>query len=188
MGTATLISLDEFERLDGPEEIELLKGELIRVPPPQIDHMKSAEALFRRLYADVERLRQTNLDLPLGKVHMEMGYLMFGEPRSWLRPDVSVTHANQAGAKYYEGAPLMVFEIVSEYDTARQLESKVAVYLANGAAEVWVIYPEARHAWVYSGPIMGTTGTARGSQARSEAKSIRSDLLPGVEIDFVDFL
>jgi Uma2 family endonuclease len=110
---------------------------------------------------------------------MEMRYLMFGEPKSWLRPDVSLTHADQASAKYYEGAPLMVFEIVSECDTARQLESKVAVYLANGAAEVWVIYPESRHAWVYSGP-------AR--TARLEAKSVRSDLPPGAEIDFVDFL
>jgi len=33
--TTTLISLAEFERLaEGPDQIELLKGELIRMPPP----------------------------------------------------------------------------------------------------------------------------------------------------------
>ena len=35
----------------------------------------------------------------------------------------------------------MVFEVVSEYDTAARVDVKVATYLANGAAEVWVIYP-----------------------------------------------
>jgi len=70
---------------------------------------------------------------------------------------------------------MMVFEVVSENDTALQLEGKVAEYLANGAAEVWVIYPDTRHAWVYqrATPL-----------ARREAHSIRSDLLPGIEIGF----
>ena len=69
----------------------------------------------------------------------------------------------------------MVFEVVSENDTARHLEAKVAEYLTHGAAEVWVIYPETRHAWVYDHSSPG---------ARRETKSIRSELLPGIEIPF----
>jgi Uma2 family endonuclease len=180
MGTTTLMSLAEFERLEeGPDQIELLKGELIRVPPPQRNHMESCEQLYDLLKAAVTRLKTRTPNAKLGKVHIEMGYLLSGDPRSWLRPDVSLTHLDQPGDRYYEGAPLMVFEVVSENDTARQLEAKVAAYLADGAAEVWVIYPDTRHAWVYD---------RSSPAARCETKSIRSPLIPGIEILLDDIL
>ena len=34
----------------------------------------------------------------------------------------------------------MAFEVVSESDTARHSNEKVSQYLANGAAEVWLIF------------------------------------------------
>jgi len=177
MGTTTaLMSLEEFERIEqGPDEIELLRGELIRVPPPQRPHMEIGENVYDLLKAAVGRCREADPGVKLGKVHIEMGYFFTGSPHSWLRPDVSLTWPDQPGKRYYEGAPMIVFEVVSENDTALQLESKVAEYLANGAAEVWVIYPETRHAWVYQ----RSTPTAR-----RETHSIRSDLLPGIEIGF----
>jgi Uma2 family endonuclease len=163
MGTTTLMSFAEFERLEeGPDQIELLKGELIRVPPPQREHMEICEELFIRLRTEVDLARKTQLGVNLGKVHVEMGYLLSGDPRSWLRPDVSLTHPGQSGGRYYEGAPLMVFEVVSE-----------------SAAEVWVIYPDTRHAWVYDNS---------SPAARCETRSIRSPLLPGIEIPLEDIL
>jgi Uma2 family endonuclease len=172
--TTTLMSFAEFERIDqGPDQIELLKGELIRVPPPQRPHMEISHQLYDGLKAAVDLSRKTQPNVNLGKVYMEMGYLLSSDPRSWLQPDVSLTHPQQPGDRYYEGAPLMVFEVVSEYDTARQLEAKVAEYLAHGAAEVWVIYPDTRHAWVYDRSSPG---------ARRETRSIHSELLPGIEI------
>ena len=176
--TTTLMTFEEFERLDdGPEEIELLKGELIKMPPPQRRHMEICERLYKLLDAALERSRKP--DGAAGKVHIEMGYLFPGDPSSWLSPDVSVTHAGQAGQRYYEGAPLIVFEVVSEYDTARHLESKVAQYLAHGASEVWVIHPEMRYAWRYQGSTQAAT---------RETKAIRSSLLPDIEIPLDDIL
>ena len=64
------------------------------------------------------------------------------------------------------------FEVVSEYDNARDLETKVAEYIANGSQEVWVIHPAVRHALVY-GP---------GDAIRKELHAIRTSLLPGLEI------
>jgi Uma2 family endonuclease len=177
MGTTTqttVMSLEEFERLDAaPDDLELLKGELIRMPPPQRRHMAICKKLFMLLQAAVDLYRKTTPNPKLGEVYFEMGYRLSGDPRSWLQPDVSLTHPDQPGERYYEGAPLMVFEIVSENDTARQLESKVAEYLADGAAEVWVIYPDTRHAWIHqcSTPV-----------ARREIRAIHSELLPGIEI------
>lgn len=179
MATTTLMSFAEFERLDeGADQIELLKGELIRVPPPYFAHMRVCERLFKLLDPAVERLRQASPGLKLGNVHIEMGYRFAGEPASWLRPDVSLTHPDQSVDRFYQGAPLIAFEVVSESDTAPHLDEKVAEYLANGAAEVWLIYPNKRHAWVYDG-----SGTAR-----QATRSIQTALLPGIEIPLAEIL
>ncbi len=170
MGTTTLLTLEQFERIEGDDHLELLKGELIRLPPPQFRHMEVCEALFERLKSAIEGLRNAHPEVAIGRVHMEMGYLLLGDPPTWLRPDVSLTHAGQRINRYYVGAPLIVFEIVSECDTARQIAEKVALFLANGAKAIWMIYPDTRRAWVYDG-----SGTAR------EMQFIRTPLLPGVE-------
>jgi Uma2 family endonuclease len=177
MGATTLLTLEQFERIEGDDHLELLKGELIRLPPPQDSHMDACENLYKRLDSAVEELKSTRSSLTLGKVHIERGYLLPGDPPSWLRPDVSITYPNQSVDRYLLGAPLIVFEVVSEYDTAAQIAEKVALFLANGAKEVWIIYPETRRAWLYDG-----SGTAR------ERISISTPLLPGIEISLDQIL
>jgi Uma2 family endonuclease len=139
--------------------------------------MEVCQTLLFRLTAEVKEMLKAHPEAKVGRVHMEMGYLIPGDPPTWLRPDVSITHPDQPIDRYYLGAPLIVFEVVSEYDTARQIADKVAMFLAHGAKEVWVIYPEARCAWLYDG-----SGTAR------EMRSIVSALLPGVEIALNEIL
>ena len=173
MAATTLMSFADFERLDfGADQVELLKGELIRLPPPYYAHMLVCQQLFKLLDAGVEALRHARYDLKLGKVFMEMGYLFPAEPASWPRPGVSLTHPDQPVGNFILGAPLIAFEVVSEYDKARDLDAKIAEYLAAGSSEVWLIFPKRRSAWVYDG-----TGTAR-----QEIRAISSPLLPGVEI------
>jgi Uma2 family endonuclease len=180
MGTTTLMSLEEFELLDaGADDVELLRGELIRMPPPQRKHMEICQRLFKLLDAALERWKHENPEAGIGELNIEMGYLVSRNPQCWLRPDLSLTHPDQPGERYFEGAPLVVFEVVSEYDTATRLDKKVADYLANGAAEVWVIYPELRHAWVYRQAVSGAT---------RESQAIDSDLLPGIDIPLDEIL
>jgi Uma2 family endonuclease len=174
MATTTLMSFADFERLDlGAGKTELLKGEVLHhMPPAQNDHMDVCELLFKRLDSDVGRARAAGARL--GKVHMERGYRLHGDPASWLKPDVSLTHPDQPVDRYYIGAPLIAFEIVSEFDKPTDLDEKVTQYLANGSAEVWLIYPKQRHAWIYDGSGI----------AREEAASVHTALLPGIEIPF----
>jgi Uma2 family endonuclease len=180
MGTTTLMSFAEFELLDfGADDVELLRGELIRLPPPQREHMQICRRLLKVLDAALERWKRNNPEARIGEVEVEMGYLVSSSPSSWLRPDVSLTHPDQPGDHYYEGAPLVAFEVVSEYDTATRVERKVADYLAHGTAEVWMIYPETRHAWVYRGAA---------DEATRETEAIHSDLLPGIEIRLDEIL
>jgi Uma2 family endonuclease len=179
MATTTLMSFAEFEQLDeGFEDIQLLDGELIRMPVPQFAHMDTCERLFERLKSAVEHLRQARPDLKFGKVHIEMGYRFPGEPASALKPDVSLTHPNQTIDRFYIGAPLIAFEVVSQSERAVRLNEKVLAYLANGAAEVWLIYPDQRNALVYDGS----------AAVRNETRSIHTNLLPGIDIHFGEIL
>ncbi len=180
MGTTTssLMTFQEFEQLpDEPRKLELLKGELIRMPPPKKKHMLSTERLFKLLDRIAEDLSRKHPELGLGEVHMEMGYRMGSDPESWLIPDVSITHIGQAGDEYYEGAPLIAIEVASESQSAAYLEAKAQTYLANGALEVWLLYPKTRHVWICHA---GKTTVDLQEQA------IRSELLPEIDIRFDD--
>jgi len=174
--TTTLMSFADFERIEqGADHIELLKGELIRMPPAQNRHMDTSERLFKLLDQALERLRKERPEVLLGNVHIERGYWFPGEPASWLQPDVSITYpGQQADHRYYIGAPMIAFEVVSEYDRAADLNLKTTEFLANGAEEVWVIYPKQQHALVYE----------RSEAVRKESRAVRSGLLPGIEIPF----
>ncbi len=173
MATTTLMSFAEFERLDaGADHVELLKGELIRLPPAIRSHKEICRRLFLLLNAFVERLRADGG--VIGTVYFEMGYRLAGEPHSWLQPDLSLSHPEQSGEQYFQGAPLIAFEIVSEYDNADDLEAKVAEYIVNGSQEVWVVHPKLHYALVY-GP---------GDAIRKESQAIQTGLLPGFRIPF----
>ena len=170
--TTTPVSIAEFEAMDDSfEDLELLNGEVIRMPFAQKKHMDISESLYQELKAALEHLRQTIPDRKFGRVHIEMPYYFENEPNSWIRPDVSLTHPDQPFERWYLGSPLIAFEIVSRNEPAARLDEKISVYLEHGASEVWVIYPTGRHALVYS-----ATGV------RNETRAFRSELLPGVEI------
>jgi len=105
---------------------------------------------------------------------MEMGYLMKGEPPSWLEPDVSVTDPDQPGDKYYQGAPMIAIEIISPSERSGEVQDKIRIYLTNGAKEVWTFYERNRTAYAYTPD----------GKFRIESAAFHSDLLPGLEIPF----
>jgi Uma2 family endonuclease len=87
-------------------------------------------------------------------------------------PDVSLTHPDQPYGKYFEGAPALAVEVISEANSARQIDRKRKLYLQNGAAEVWVFYPDTESVWLY-----------RTDHAREFTGEFRSAILPGLRID-----
>jgi Uma2 family endonuclease len=140
-----LMTFEELERLpEEPGKTELLDGELIQLPPAKrLDH-RLAEELFLRLHQLLESLNAGSADLALGEVQIGVGYKIGRRPDSWLIPDVSVTHPDQPGDDYYEGAPPIAIEVISESNTAAKIDRKIEKYLANGSQEVWVVYGETR--------------------------------------------
>ena len=168
MGTTTLLSFEEFERLpDEPGKVELLDGELIQLPPAKFKHMEIAHRIHTLLVPAVDK---AGASARLGVAYLEMGY-KFGSG-AWLQPDVSIPYRDQPRGDYFESAPALAVEVISESNTAAQMARKVKIYLTNGGAEVWLVYPNTRSVWVY-----------REGHAEEFESVLRSSLLPGLEID-----
>jgi len=93
--------------------------------------------------------------------------------RHWLQPDVSIAYPDQPREDYLQGSPLLGVEIVPSSNTAEKIDIKIEDYLTFGAREVWVVYPDRRHLWVFQPGISGTLYSA----------SFESALLNGQRID-----
>jgi Uma2 family endonuclease len=171
MGTTTLLSFEEFERLpDEPGKVELLDGELIQLPPAKLKHME----VTRRLNALLMRaVAKAGTSARLGEVYFETGYKF--SSRRWLQPDVSIPYGDQPRGDYFESAPALAVEVISESNTAAQMDRKMKIYLSNGGVEVWLVYPDTRRVWVY-----------REGHAEEFESVLRSSLLPGLEIDLAE--
>ena len=90
-----------------------------------------------------------------------------------VRPDLSITHPKQSVVNDdLIGAPLLAIEVISPSNTAEEIDRKVNLYLANGAMEVWLMYPKTRSVWVY-----------REGHADEFRGSLRTALIPGLELD-----
>src|SRR6266699_270101 len=145
--TTTLMTFQQFERLpDEPNKLELIDGELIRMPPAFTKHMRITLRIFKILDDALPRLQGKGRARDLGEVFHETGYLIGS---NWVIPDVGITHAGQTENKYLEGAPALAVEVVSKANTAKMMQRKIKLYMQNGAREVWVLYPRTESAAVY---------------------------------------
>lgn len=168
MGTTTLLSFEEFEQLpDEPGKVELLYGELIQSPPAKLKCVEPARRIHALLMCAVERAA---VSARLGDVYCHMGYKFSN--RTWLQPDVSIPYPDQPSGDYLESAPALAVEVISESNTAAQMDRKVKIYLTSGGVEVWLVYPNTRCVWVF-----------REGHAEEFQSVLRSSLLPELEID-----
>jgi Uma2 family endonuclease len=174
---AKRLTFEEFELLpDQPGKRELLRGELIELPPAKRKHNVIGRRLFLRLFNILTEAHAHEEARDLGDVYHRMGYHF--PDGSWLQPDVSITHAGQEWGDYYLGSPALAVEIVSESNSADEIAGKVEVFLLNGAAEVWVLYPNRQQMWVYG----------REGRAERHAVTVTSGLLSGATIDLNQIL
>jgi Uma2 family endonuclease len=176
--TTTRLTFEEFERLpDQPGKRELLKGELIELPPAELKHNRIAYRLCKRLDAGVSEAHQRGEAEELGEACMEMGYQLSGD--GWVQPDVSITHAGQTAGKYFVDAPAIAVEVISPSNTAEALDAKTELYFQFGAREVWRIYPKTRHVEVH---VPGTSRLVRSDQ------NLTTPLLPAFSMPVAEIL
>jgi len=173
--TVAGMSFEQFERLpDRPGKLELLRGEVIELPPAKLRHNEISERLFRRLTAMLADAHGRAEGGALGKVHHEMGYRV---GKGWLQPDVSITHSGQPADDYYQSSPALVVEVISDDSSADHVDGKIEEYSRNGAREIWVVYPARKHVWIYSS-----------GSAELRSGQFQSELLGGGTIDLDEIL
>jgi Uma2 family endonuclease len=179
MGTTkTLLTFEEFERLpDQPGKRELLKGELIELPPAESRHNRIAQRIYRALDTAIDEIHRRGQALELGEAFHEMGYQLAAE--CWVQPDASISHAGQIEGKYIEGAPAIAVEVISPGNSAEDLDTKTALYFEFGAIEVWLVYPKTRHVDVH---VPGRVQVVNADSA------ITTPLLPGFSMPVKEIL
>ena len=127
---------------------ELVKGELIRMPPPGFEHGVRTIKLTTPLDNHVSAHR-------LGVVcAAETGFLLAQNPDTVRAPDIAFVRRERiekAGEVkgYWVGAPDLAVEVTSPGDTIREVEYKAAQWLEAGARMVWVVNPKLRTVTVY---------------------------------------
>ena len=122
------MTFEEFEQLplhDEPGKHELIDGQIISIPPPELSHTQ----LMKLVYAILLR------NLHESRVWPDHTGYRIGA--GWIEPDVSVSWPDQPrDGKYFARAPMIAVEILSERE---DIERKLTLYFAEGAAEVWVL-------------------------------------------------
>src|SRR5690348_4468666 len=144
MGTTTttnLLTFEEFERLpDQPGKRELLEGEVIELPPPELKHSRSSHKIYHCVVAALEAAHARGEAGELGEVFIETGYKL--SSNAYVQPDVSITHASQPEGKYLNRAPAIAIEVISPSNRTQDTEAKTELYFRHGAREVWRFYPK----------------------------------------------
>lgn len=163
--TSSLMTIAEFERLSDPPNgrYELHNGELRHVPPPTLIHSLIEARIVRLLLAHLD---SRYLIIP------ELGYRPLPE-HEFAVADVAVVTPEQVersqDSRWFQGAPLLIIEVLSPSNTAQEMNDKRRTAFAGGCQEFWEVDPKGRTVEV-SRP----DHTAR---CYSEGEMIRSDVM-----------
>ena len=148
MATATLLTFDQY--LDLPEvdgvRRELDEGRVIEMALASFLHGAIQGRVF---YFLTIWQQQTGAAFHISQ---NAGFRVGRDTNRG--PDVcavrkSVLAAMEKTRGAYVGAPDLAVEVISESDTAVDIDRKIRQYLEAGATAVWIIYPETRRVIVY---------------------------------------
>ena len=137
-----LYTAEEFwqilDELDAEKRYELIRGEIVEMPPSSPENTIIAMLVGRFLGNHV-------YDNDLGFVTgADGGYTL--SSREVRVPDVAFISKERSPSipREFKGAPDLAVEVISPSKTPRSIHDKTALYLNSGARLVWNVYPEAR--------------------------------------------
>jgi len=172
MSTTThFMTAEEFAEIDDwSHRHELIKGELLTMPPPQLAHGRISANLIMILGQFVKANR-------LGQVFGEGGYQIENDPDTVLGPDVSFVATDRISEPeegYYPGPPDLAIEVISPSDGKGPIERKLGLWLEAGTRSVWHVNPRRRTVEVIS-----STGERR---TLHETDELVDDTVPGFRV------
>ncbi len=125
------------------KRLELIEGALVEMSPVGDRHSEVAGELYRLVANHVKTAG-------LGRVTTEAGFVL--KPDTVCAPDVAYiarARLTPMTGGYYRQAPDMAAEVISPFDTPRDIRRKVQLYFEAGVRLVWVLYPDERMIDVY---------------------------------------
>ena len=120
---------------------ELIKGELLTMPPPGDEHGAVTMNLTLPL---ANHVKANNLGVLRAA---ETGFKLESNPDTVLAPDIAFIARDRVGDRvlgYRAGAPDLAVEVMSQWDSRPKATRKAALWLELGARSVWVVNPRQR--------------------------------------------
>ena len=169
MSIATLITAEEFAGMSFDRPVELVRGEIIEMTNPGGRHgnlcFRLGGILYRWLESHPEFDAASN----------DTGVLLEQDLDTVRGPDILVMRKSrlpggQFPKTHLTDSPELAIEVRSPSDRTSEILEKVAMYLAAGVVEVWVVDPGQRVVHVYH--------ESEGDLTVSEQETLTSTCLP----------
>ena len=125
---------------DDGNRYEVVDGELLVTPSPELRHEVASIELFRRLDAYVQRER-------IGTLFVSRGDVFFGGGKQYVQPDlffVPLTTEQLPSAWRDVGIPALVVEVLSPTTARADRVIKRRTYQDAGVSEYWIVDLDAR--------------------------------------------
>ena len=144
-----LVTASELERIPQHDaHVELVKGEIITMPPAGFEHGGIAAHITFRISEVVFQQK-------LGRVYAaETGFILSRDPDTVRAPDAAFVSNERLALQvrrygFFDAAPDLAVEVASPDDTANDIQEKVIEYLEAGTRLVWIVQPRTRTITVY---------------------------------------
>jgi Uma2 family endonuclease len=180
--TATkLITAKEFAMMPNPPDgskQELVRGEIVTMPPPSFRHGECQLAIGSLLRQYVRANR-------LGRVTTESGLRTESDPDTVRGPDVAFWSAerlplDQTPEVYPEVAADLCVEILSPSNTRAQIRDKIREYFRSNVRMVWIVDTDNRTVTVFR-------RAGAGQELRDDEMLTGEDVLPGFSCPVAEF-
>ena len=127
-----------FANIPGKIELDVW-GRVLMTPPPSAYHGLTQSRLVHKLRSALggEVITEAPIVTALG---------LFLADLAWLSPPYVATHGIKTPLA---PAPEVCIEVVSPTNSVKELSEKKHAYLAAGAAEVWLVYPQSKRCEFY---------------------------------------
>ncbi len=177
-----LITAEEFLRMPDPPDgskQELVRGEVITMPPPGGMHGVSCSKTDRRIGNFVDQHQLGNVTCN------DTGFIVGRDPDTVRGPDVAFWSKERlptVPVGYMDMAPDLAVEVLSPSNTSKMIRAKLQEYFAKGVRMVWVVAPEDRTVTIYrsadEGRVLHESAMISGEDVLPEFTCRVSDLLP----------
>ena len=179
-----LLTAEEFSLLPDPtdgSQQELVRGEVITMPPPGGLHGVTCAKVVRKIGAFIDDLHSSSLACN------DTGFITERGPDSVRGPDISFWSAERlkevpVGWLYRNRAGFAGRSAFTTSNTSAQIRTKLQEYFSKGVHLVWVIAPEDRTLTIYrianEGRLLHETAEMTGEDVLPGFECRMSDLLP----------